>query len=334
MSEPRTGTRSPAGGEAPTGPSTPAAVAAHLEALNLAGLGFAAKRLLGRDAGRVTGQFRMWARQDVPGLPALTAPFWAALSPLGIGRPQTAAAALCDQVLRGREGDGDVAARAAADCATASKSQYARAPLHDAPEDTSIEARQRRALVKAVKNYWRAVGHVYGEVRDRVVSGEHERAARMVERANVALRDVVDRVGVAAQAVAQHPASSPHPDASPHPESSVQSAETSQGGMGTAGEVKVPPAAEPSTEWGDLPEPVRVRSPLGDASHFDTRAEAFARAEPVRQEEPVEEKPVVVLSTNPVPNRTVAPIIFLLCIAGLALYVIFQVLNAPNPLTQ
>ncbi|WP_370327955.1 hypothetical protein [Euzebya sp.] len=298
----------------------PADVAAHLEALNLAGLGFAAKRLLGREPERVTQQFTMWARQDLPGLPSLTASFWAAIGPLGAGRPRTTAAALCDQVLRGREGDAAVAGRAAADCATASRAQYARAPLDEAEGDSSLEARQRRALVKAVKNYWRAVGHVYGEVRVRVISGEHDRAERMVRKAEQALAELVERIAVASRAVAAHaPADAAPADAAPADPTPASAA-----------------PADPAPHETYLPEPERIRSPLGDTAQMQTRAEAFARAERIREdlEEEPEPLPVEVLSTKPVPNRIIAPIVFLLGIAGLALFVIFQVLNAPNPLAQ
>jgi hypothetical protein len=284
----------------------PRLVAAHLEALNLAGLGFATRRLLGRDPRPVTAQFTMWARQDHPGLPSVTAAFWQAVAPLGIGRPPGDDAKLCDRVLRGRAGDGAAALDAAAGCAEAGRVGFAAAPL---PVLDGPDADRVTALVKAVKDYWRALGTVYGELRPRVVGGDRDRSARLLQRAQDAVRELVERIAVLATAVAaEAPAVAAAPPAAVRDDA--------------AGELEVEPAPT-----GRLP-----RSPLGDLTQAEVRAAAFARAERVAAEPEPEPLPLEVLSTRPPRNRVFAPILFAVVVAGLALYVIFSVLNAPNPL--
>ncbi|MGI9016691.1 MAG: hypothetical protein ACR2HR_06240 [Euzebya sp.] len=295
-----------------SGAPTPTMVAAHLEALNLAGLGFATKRMLGKDPQRVTGQFTMWARQELPGLPGLTTPFWAALAPLGIGRPALDAATACDKVLRARMGDPEKSGQAAAACAQAGKVLVGKAPLSEDPGEDGEQAIHRAALVAAVKDYWRALGTVYDAVRARVITGEHPRAVRMVAKAERVLGEIIQQIEFLAVQVAG------------------QSADQA---------LAASPAVEPDSDQEELTRdhtPRRQGALPGDRQEVEAKAEAFAQSRQVRHEpEPVlAARPVEVLSTKPVRNRIFAPILFLLVVAGLALFVIFQVLNAPNPLAQ
>lgn len=288
-------------------PGVSTQVAAHLEALNLAGMGFATRRLLGKDPRPVTNQFTMWARQDHPGLPSVTAAFWEAVSPLGIGRPPGADATLCDRVLRGRAGDGPAAVDAAAGCADAGRDAFADAPLPVGP-DGVVDPRHK-ALAKAVKDYWRALGTVFGELRPRVVEGDRDRAVRLLAKADGVLREVVQDVAVLATAVA---AGAPARAETPASDDHMSAFDA---------------GAHHDAPTGRLP-----RSPLGDLTQAESRAVAFARAERVVVEPTPEPRPVEVLSTRPVPNRIFAPILFGIFVAGLALFVIFSVLNGPNPL--
>lgn len=294
-------------------------VAAHVEALNLAGLGFAASRLLGKDPQRVSGQFTMWARQELEGLPSLTTPLWLALAPLGSGRPAFEPAAVCDKLLRGRHGDAAAAVQASQQCARAGKEQAAAAPLERRDADDADAWAQQRALVKNVKEYWRALGTIYGEVRSRVVTGEHDRAARMIHKAEVALQPLIQRITKAATGVAGPTA--PVTVAAP----------------ATPSQVATQPAPE-SVQPSARPEPRRQPTPLGDRTQSQARAEAFARADRIRSEAEgeadVEPRPVEVLSTKPVRNHIFAPIVFLLVVAAVALMVIFSILNSPNPLAS
>lgn len=293
-----------------------AQVAAHLEALNLAGMGFATRRLLGKDPRPVTNQFTMWARQDHPGLPSVTAALWEAVSPLGIGRPPGADPTLCDRVLRGRAGDGPAAIDAAAGCADAGKRAFIDAPLPQGP-DGAVDPRHK-ALAKAVKDYWRALGTVFGELRPRVVEGDRDRAVRLLRKADGVLREVVEDVAVLATAVA---AGSP---------ARVETAAV-MGGSPPA-EVEDQLSSFDAGAHHDAPTGRMPASPLGDLTEAEGRAVAFARAERVVVEPTPEPRPIEVLSTKPVPNRVFAPILFGIFVAGLALFVIFSVLNGPNPL--
>lgn len=330
----------PQGGTVDGAPSTgvampsAAAVAAHLEALNLAGLAFCAKRMLGKDPNPVLGQFTMWSRAGAPDLPSLTAPFWEAVSPLRIGRPSTPVAAVCDQVLVGAERDLAVARGAAADCAAAGKRQFAAAPLPDLSGDARPEAQRRAALVDAVKDFWRALGSVYGQVRGVVVQGDQQAVVRLLSARVAAVREAASAVAVMAAAVAADgdPAAAP------------------VSGGGAAPEPVVEPVAEPAA--GQLASPVDQQPPTRgpvDADGFgttpvvagggaltDEQAEAFARHERLLAEEPdPEPRPVEVLSTKPVRNHPFLPIIFLLIVSGVALYVLYSLINDPtNPLAQ
>ncbi len=303
--------------------ATPAAVAAHLEALNLAGIGFATKRLLGKDPRPVAGQFTMWDRQDLPSLPSLTEGFWAALAPLRTGRPQQAAAASCDLVLQGRERDPDVAATAAENCGVAGKAQFRRAPLTLDPADQTT-----RDLLDAVKEFWRGLGTVYDQVRTRVIEGDHARAVRLLGRASTVLEPIVARVAANAVTVAgagTAAASVEAPEQTDVEESHVRDADVQDSRVQATNVEQERTQAMPGHQ---------VRGALGDRTQAEQRAEAFARSQPVRDEPVVRPRPVEVLSTKPVRNHVVAPIVFLLVVAGVALFVIFSVLNGPNPLAQ
>ncbi|HUG86906.1 MAG TPA: hypothetical protein VMM13_20215 [Euzebya sp.] len=309
----------------PTEQVTPSTVAVHIEALNLTGLSFAVRRLLGRDPQPVTGQFTMWARQDLQGLPAVTRAYWAALAPLNIGRPQSPAAAVCDQVLKGRERDGTVALKAAADCADAGKACFRPLPHHTG--DATADALRRKALVKAVKDYWRALGTMYGEVRGAVVAGDLQTAVEQIRRAEQTLREVVEQVAVLAQGVAGQEVqdTAPVQDLQPsEPVSSEARAVATVAGADT-------PYGLASEEDPDGGVATYVEEPTEDA--VMARAEAFAQRR-VREEPPTPQRPVEVLSTRPVRNHIFLPVLFVMAVAGLALYVIFAVLNAPNPLAQ
>lgn len=319
-----------------TPPSTPpltppptTSLSAHLEALNLAGLGFGASRLLGRDPKRVTNQFTMWARQDLTGLPSLTGPFWTALQPLDVGRPGLEAAAICDRLLVGRHGDAAAAVRAAEQCAAAGRDRAVAAPATAAVDEDPGRAAQRRALLKAVKEYWRGVGAVCGEMRSRVVTGEHDRAARIAHKAQVVLQPVVDRVAAAAAEVA----GSQRTTVAPVPAATTAASDAS---MRTRSDRPVRPDPDQPPPARRKRQPRRQPTPLGDRTQAQARAEAFARAERIRADADgeAEQRPVEVLSTEPVRNHVFAPIVFLLVVAALALLVIFGVLNASNPLAQ
>lgn len=293
-------------------------LAAHVEALNLAGLGFASSRLLGKDPQRVAGQFTMWARQELDGLPSLTRPLWLALAPLDLGRPASEPAAICDKLLRGRYGDAADARQASQDCARTGRDQAASAPP---PQPTQ---RAHRELITSVKEYWRALGTVYGEVRSRVVTGEHDRAVRMVHKADAALQPLIRRITDAAAEIAG-PAARVAPG-----RHELQPQRVTQ-------PVATPPA--PRADTPPVPQqPRRQPTPLGDRSQSQARAEAFARAERIRIDAEsgadAEPRPVEVLSTKPVRNHVFAPIVFLLVVAAVALLVIFTILNSPNPLSS
>jgi hypothetical protein len=290
----------------------PDRLAAHLHALDLAGLGHATRRLLGRDPRPVTGQFRMWARQGHDGLPSLTRPLWEALGPLGVGRPAGPEPALCEALLRGRSGEGEAGLAAAAACLDTAKQVAASA---HPPRGASAEAERQRALVTAVKDYWRGCATVYGELRPRVLAGDRDRATRLLERGRAALDEVLERIAVLATAVGS---AAP---ASHHPEGEV---------LSPAAAAVAPPVEDLVVPTGPLP-----RSPLGELTEAERRAEAFARAERVAVDDdpaPPPPRPPEVLSTRPPPNRVLAPVVFLVVVAGLALLVIFRVLNGPNPL--
>ncbi|MEE8602793.1 hypothetical protein [Euzebya tangerina] len=338
-------------------------LAAHINALNLAGLSFATKRLLGSDASRVSGQFTMWARQELNGLPSLTTPLWTALAPLDMGRPAEESAGTCERVLRGRHGDADEAIAAASRCATAGKMAFAVSPAPGpagVPEDV---AARRKALIRGVKDYWRALGAVYDEVRARVVTGEYPRAVRMVAKAQSALEPTLHDIAALAAALGTGvPESASAPahsdmledeavvDASPVLEETLEPAaaeahappaherarqddvtsdvETSDDPLGAEADLTVPESVAPTR-------PRRQPTPLGAREEIEAKAEAFARAGQVRQvrdQSEVQPRPVEVLSTKPVRNRVFAPILFLIAVAGVALFVIFNVLNGPNPL--
>ena len=324
MSE-TTGGQPGAGAADPAPLPAPAAVAGHLEALNLAGLAFAAKRLLGKDPMPVAGQFTMWARAGQQGLPALTDAMWEALSPLRIGRPASPAAALCDQVLVGAERDGAVGRRATVDCANAGKAQFKQRPLDLPDGDSRADALRQKALVNAVKDYWRGLAGVYTEARQHVVSGDLSSAVQTLRGGEVRLRDLVEQVSVLAAGVASaggavaapvEPTPVERPEAAPEP--------------------VVEPQPEPQSE----PAPVDVLSTgtaTGPLVLTDEQAEAFARQQPLRVQEELEAepepRPVEVLSTKPVRNHPFLPIIFLLVVSAVAMYVLYAVLNDPtNPL--
>lgn len=311
-----------------SGAVSAATVAAHIEALNLTGLSFAVRRLLGKDPQPVTGQFTMWARQDLKGLPATTHAFWRALAPLSIGRPQSPAAAVCDQVLKGRERDGRVALKAAADCADEGKARFR--PLPQPQGEATADVLRRKALIKAVKDYWRALGTMYGEVRGPIVAGDLESAVAQIKRTEQRLREVVEQVAVLAQGLAgaqvQDTRAVEDSDRA-DPVSAEEQAVATVAGADTA-----PGPGHPEEEWGsDTVVAAYVHEPEEDA--VMARAEAFARQRRLREEEsPPAPRPAEVLSTRPPRNHIFLPVLFVLAVAGIALYVIFSVLNAPNPL--
>jgi hypothetical protein len=298
-------------------------IVGHVEALNLTGLSFAVRRLLGKDARPVSNQFAMWARQDRVGLPTITRPLWDALAPLAVGRPPMTAAAVCEQVLRGRERDGDVALKAASDCAREGKERFR--PLRepesgpDGAVDPDAEVLAHcQSLAGALKDWWRAVGTLYGEVRTPVAAGDLPSAVAVIDRARPALARVEAEIARLAEVLATHvvvPVQ--HPDLVPdEPERITQQA--------TAGIAARPAEA-----------PIASAAPVEVADPIERRAEAFAQQRRLHEEpepEPVR-RPVEVLSRRPVRDHVFLPIVFVLSIAALALFVIFSVLNAPNPLT-
>lgn len=294
---------------------SPAAVAAHLEALNLAGLAFATKRLLGKDPGPVSGQFMMWTRSGQLGLPALTDAFWRALAPLRTGRPSSTSAAVCDQVLVGREPDGSIGQAAVRDCAAAGRAQFKAAPFPESPDDSRAEMVRQRALVNAVKDYWRAMGVIYGVVRPKVVSGDLPGSVALLRKGEKRLRETVERVAVLASGVAgADVADIADVGPAPQPEPSE---------MHTAVEEVAPVEVEPPTQ----------RS----AIVTQAQAEAFARQQPLQPEveEVFEPAPVEVLSTRPVRNHIFLPVVFLLVVSAIALLVLYTIVNDPtNPLAR
>lgn len=325
-------------------------VTTHLEALNLTGLSFAVRRLLGKDPQPVTGQFTMWARQGHKGLPGLTQAYWTALAPLRVGRPPSPAAAVCDQVLRGRERDGSVALEAAADCASGGRARFRPLPEVAAGD---LDASRRDDLVAAVKDWWRTVGTLYGEVRGPVVAGDLQTAVGRVRKAAPVLGEIVERVAALAAEVAAAQGvdpSAPTPDAVSDLDPKAVAAQATAA-MALDDVADPPPPRHPMDAWAaaqqggmvDATGPLRRTGPLGrrpddDPSvpdPVDARAAAFANQRRLREERaasPTPPRPVEVLSTRPVRNHVILPVLFLLVIAGVALYVIFSVLNAPNPL--
>ncbi|CAN5324325.1 hypothetical protein BH23ACT9_BH23ACT9_07630 [soil metagenome] len=328
-------------GHPPAGAVSAAVVAAHLEALNLTGLSFAVRRLVGKDPQPVTGQFAMWARQDSKGLPPVTRAYWKALAPLRISRPQTPAAAVCEEVLRGRERDGALALTAAGDCASQGKQRFT--PLPTAPDGDQSDL-SRKALVNAVKDYWRAVGTMYGEVRGPVVAGDLQTAVGQIRRSEPTLREIVEQVAALAAAVAaagppdtsDDAATGAGPDGDSDPRAVAELARA----QAVADPLDAVPLDAAFSEPGDDDELLAYveDEPLEEEGHdpVAARAQAFAQQRPLHagDEEDLPPRPVQVLSRRPVRNHVILPIVFALCVTGLAMYVIFAVLNAPNPLTQ
>ena len=324
-----------AGGVA--GPALPTAgqVAAHLEALDLAGLAFCAKRMLGKEPGPVVGQFTMWSRAGSRGLPSLTDPFWQALSPLRIGRPAVPQAAVCDQVLVGGERDADVARQAAADCALAGKRAFKGAPLPDLSGDERAEAQRQSALVTAVKDYWRTLGGIVGDARGAVVQGDQRAVVRLLAQRAQALGPIVQQVAVLATAVAA--------DAGVSAEAPTADADAAAAGATPVEPVSAAESEPAVASWTEDPDDPLGGTPavagrpvvVGGGSLTDEQAEAFARHEQLVEEPEPEPRPVEVLSTKPVRNRIFLPIIFLLIVSGVALYVLYSIINDPtNPLLQ
>lgn len=304
-------------------PPTRAQVAAHLGALNLTGLSFAAKRLLGKDPGPVVAQFTMWARQGAEGMPSLVQPFWQSLAPLGIGRPAGPAAALCDLLLSGRERDGDVALRAAADAAAEGKTRFRDSPLVTREgEDPAPTA----ALVDAVKAFWRDVAKVYGGVRAAIVDGDVARVESTLRRARDAMAPSLVTISDLATAVAATALST----------AAVDDAETP--GVEAEPRVEPPPLEDPPPVV--EPPPLEEQAPLAAAMeetlHEDpaeARAAAFAQQHRVVAQPEPEARKVEVLSSKPPREHPFLPILFLLLVTAAAMYVVYTVLNDPtNPL--
>ncbi len=304
----------------------------------MAGLAFAAKRLLGKDPAPVSGQFTMWARSGKPSLPRLTDPLWEALAPLHIGRPSSPAAALCDQVLTGMERDGTVGLRAAGDLASAGKDAFRAAPLDHADGDRRDAIRRQQALVDAVKAYWRAIAGVYTQARTSIVAGDHDGAVEVLRTGGEQLRPTVDRIAglarevVAAGEKAEAPVRTADRVEEPSPTAEEQVA------LQAAAQAAAREAALAAQATPQVVDSVQTRpgmSPTGPLSLTDEQAEAFARKQPIAIEEELEAEraPVEVLSTKPVRNHPFLPIVFLLIVSGVALFVLYSIINDPtNPL--
>jgi len=317
----------------------PRAVAAHVEALDMAGLAFAAKRLLGKDPAPVSGQFTMWARSGKPSLPRLTDPLWEALAPLHIGRPSSPAAALCDQVLTGMERDGTVGLRAAGDLATSGKNAFRAAPLEHADGDRRDAIRRQQALVDGVKAYWRAIAGIYTQARTSIVAGDHEGAVEVLRAGQQQLGPTVDRIaGLAREVVAAGEKADAPVRTADRVEEPSPTAEEQVALQAAAQAAAQAALADQATQQQPVADPVRTRpgmSPAGPLALSDEQAEAFARKEPIAIEEELEAEraPVEVLSTKPVRNHPFLPIVFLLIVSGVALFVLYSIINDPtNPL--
>ncbi len=334
-------------------------LARHLEALDLAGMALVAKRLLGDDPAAVTGTFARWARSSQRGLPHLTEQCWAALRPIGAGRPALSAAAVVDAVLVGLERDPDVAAAAAAELAAAGRRLFKAAPLP--PHGGDAAGLAVDALVDAVKAYWRTLAKAYRQVRPAVVAGDLTAAVATLQATEAEVRDTVERMLVMAHRIA-----GTQPDAS---EPALRRADRPVLGTAVSDPVEPPPAARPPVEAATRPAPRpadpvggTVESPSGAWGAVETGPRPVAPAEPYRPrpadvevplqvpgpirrpadraarpprrrpapsperddwDDEVERVPVEVLSTKPPREHPWLPVLFLLIAVGAALVVVY-----------
>lgn len=191
-----------------------------LEVVSLRGLAEAAEALLGECPAAVCEVLASWNLARSGELPRLVDQCWAALAPLGVGRPAGPAPGALEELLAGQHAEAQVAIDALEDCRDCAD----RVPAYPArsPASGVLDGELwRQALVSALDDFWSLTTDICARAHLVLLRGERTETARFLEFERAGLGEVAERIEALANCVASPGLAPPSSDSSPEQTSAL-----------------------------------------------------------------------------------------------------------------
>jgi hypothetical protein len=186
-------------GEAQASAESPDAIRDTIVRACRRGLADAVDALLGEAAGEVCAALSSWRLASGRPFPRLAGMCWAALGPLRVAAPDEPAAVQAERLLVGTPLDADDATAVAGRLRAAAGPAPGPQPL--AGGDDVLATLSRRALGRAIEDFWTAMADVAAHMRDELLADDRIRAEAVLAGGRLGLAPIAERIEILASRV-------------------------------------------------------------------------------------------------------------------------------------